>query len=96
MTNTNGEVKLDEVYGEDGPCLKSDLMQVCEETESITTEMKDVINIHAEAIAFCRFVLERFVPAPLFAKAAKDYYEARAKEIDIAAGTEAIDVGATN
>jgi len=33
---------------------------------------------------------------PLFAKAAKDYYEARAKEIDIAAGMEAIDVQSAN
>lgn len=96
MTKSNGEHKLDEVFGEDGPCLKSDLMQVCEETEVITTEMKNVINIHAEAIAFMRYAMERFIPKPLFAQAAKEYYDARSKEIDVEAGVAAIDVQSTN
>lgn len=93
---SNGERKLDEVFGQDQPAKLSDLKQVCEETEQILTEMKEVINVHAEAIAFHRYAIEKFIPAPLFAAAAKEYYEARQREIDIEVGTAAIDAQQAN
>jgi hypothetical protein len=56
---------------------------VLEETEVILHEMKSVINVHAEVLACHRFVLEKFVPKPLFEAAVKQYYEARKKVIEM-------------
>ena len=73
----------DFVDDDNQPVTRTELISVCEDTETILAEMKAVINVHAEVLACHRYVLERFVPGPLFQKAVKDYYEARAKEIDL-------------
>jgi hypothetical protein len=92
---TNGDAKLDAVFG-DEPALKSDLMEVCEETETMLQAMKDTINIHAEILAAHRHILDKFVPKPLLAQAYKEYYEARKKAIEVETGTEAMDAGQAN
>ncbi len=61
---------------------RDELIQVVEETEVILGEMKAVINVHAEVLACHRWVLEKFVPGPMFQAAVKQYYEARAKDIE--------------
>jgi hypothetical protein len=61
------------------PITRDELIQVVEETEVILTEMKAVINVHAEVLACHRWVLEQFVPGPMFQAAVKQYYEARAR-----------------
>jgi len=75
--------KFDIVDDDTVPATRGELISVCEDTETILAEMKAVINVHAEVLAAHRYVLERFVPGPLFQKAIKDYYEARQKEIDL-------------
>ena len=52
------------------------------ETEEILGEMRNVINIHAEVLQAHRYVLEKFVPKPMFVAALREYYDARSKEID--------------
>jgi len=87
--------KIDEIFGGE-PALKSDLIEVCQETETMLQAMKDTINVHAEILAAHRHILNKFVPKELLAEAYKEYYIARRKEIDIETGTEAMDVGQTN
>lgn len=77
------ENKFDVVEDDSQPATRGELISVCEDTETIMAEMKAVINVHAEVLACHRYVLERFVPGPLFQQAVKDYYEARKKEIDL-------------
>ena len=67
---------------EDRPALFSELVSVASDSQRIFTEMKDVINAHAEALAAHRYVLEKFVPKSLFEKAMQEYYVARSAEID--------------
>lgn len=81
--------KVDILFDDEtAPVTRGELVTILEETQAMLTEMKDVINVHAEVLACHRFVLEKFVPGPLFQAAVKQYYEARSKEIDLAeAGT---------
>jgi hypothetical protein len=61
---------------------RDELIQVCEETEAIFQGLKDTLNIHAEVLGLHRFILDRFVPKPLLAQAAKEYYEMRTAQIN--------------
>jgi hypothetical protein len=78
------------------PVTREELIQIVSETEDILTEMKAVINVHAEVLACHRFVLEKFVPGPLFQAAVKQYYEARTKEIDLTEVAPETDASKTN
>jgi hypothetical protein len=74
----NGELKP----SADFAVTRDELMQVCEETEAILQGLKDTINIHAEVLGLHRFILDKFVPKPLLAQAAKEYYDQRTAQIN--------------
>ena len=93
---SNGDTKIDEVYGEDRPIMASELEVVLTETETMLQEMRDVINVHAEVLASHRWVLDRFVPKELLVDAFRQYYESRKKQIDIEAGMESPDAKEVN
>lgn len=61
---------------------RADLEQVCAETSAILGEMKDVINTHAEILGLHRYILEKYVPAPLLETGTKEYYKIRSAQID--------------
>ena len=84
MGKDNGETN--NIYDEFDPTVpvtRGELIGILDETQEMLTEMKNVINVHAEVLACHRFVLEKFVPGPLFQAAVKQYYEARQKEINL-------------
>ena len=84
MTNDNGETSnIFDDFDPTAPVTRGELIGILDETQEMLTEMKNVINVHAEVLACHRFVLEKFVPGPLFQAAVKQYYEARSKEIDL-------------
>ena len=45
--------------------------------------LRKAINIQAEVLGLHRFILEKFVPTPLLEAAAKEYKEARQRQIAI-------------
>jgi hypothetical protein len=84
MTKENGETSnIFDEFDPAAPVTRGELIQILEETQEMLTEMKNVINVHADVLGCHRYVLEKFVPLPLFQAAVKQYYEARSKEIDM-------------
>lgn len=57
---------------------------VCQEISDSMTEMKNVINIHAEALQLHRYIFEKFFPKPQLEAAAAEYYQKRTAEIQSA------------
>jgi hypothetical protein len=91
---TNAE--YDETHDDNRPIRVHELKSVLEETEAMLSEMRDVINVHAEVLACHKFVLERFVPKELFKQAVKEYYAARKEQIEVeTAAEEALDTDAS-
>jgi hypothetical protein len=58
-----------------------DQCQNIKEVMRVIGEMAHAINVQAEVIGCHRFVLEKFVPAPLLETAAKEYAQARREQL---------------
>lgn len=61
---------------------QDDLEKVCKETSKILTDMKNVVNTHAEVLGLHRFILEKFVPLDLLEQGTKEYHALRTEQID--------------
>jgi hypothetical protein len=75
-------------FDENEPITRGELIQVLEETEAMMKEFRHVINTQAEVLGLHRYILDTFVPTPLLQKAAKEYHEARLKQIDVEAAVD--------
>jgi hypothetical protein len=75
----NGEMKLGSFA-----VTADELEGVCQDISNSMTEMKDVINIHAEAIALQRYLFEVFFPKKQLEEAAAVYHKRRMAEINAA------------
>ena len=51
------------------------------DAHTVINELKRVLNIHAEILGCHRYMLEKFMPAPLLEQAAKEYKALREAQI---------------
>ena len=76
-------------HNHDHPVLKSELTQVCYETMDMINGLRIAINTHAEIMMLHRYLLERFIPAPVLEAAVNDYAKLRKEQIDQEIATDA-------
>lgn len=70
-------------HNHDHPVMKSELMQVCFETQDMINGLRIAINTHAEVMSLHRYLLERFIPAPVLEAAVNEYAKSRAAQIEV-------------
>jgi hypothetical protein len=64
------------------PVMKSDLMEVCWETQDMINGLRIAINTHAEIMMLHRHLLEKFIPAPVLEAAVNEYAKTRREQIE--------------
>ena len=61
---------------------RDELVEVCKETQAMIDELRQLVNVHADVLGCHRYILQKFVPAPLLEAGAKEYRELRDGEIE--------------
>jgi hypothetical protein len=77
-------------HNHDYPAMRSELLQVCFETQDMINGLRIAINTHAEIMSLHRYLLERFIPAPVLEAAVNEYAAKRKEQIEVDLAQEAL------
>lgn len=69
-------------HNHDFPVMKSELIEVCFETQDMINGLRIALNTHAEIMMLHRFLLEKFIPAPILEQAVNEYSVMRKEQIE--------------
>ena len=78
MSGTNG---LDHINRNEFEQAAAEMVANIVELQEAFNAVRLAVNTQAEALGLNRYILEKFVPAPMLESAAKEYYEIRQREI---------------